>query len=84
MVSGQLVPAEYFANVGDVCTLTVIGKYVNITFRNPNWGVSVHLESEENEISEITLEGALLESAKKGEMYYECYYVKDVLVIYVK
>lgn len=81
LVHGQLVPAEYFANVGDVCTLTVIGKYVNITFRNPNW-VNVHLESNENEISEITLEGALLESAKKGEMYYDCYNV--VPVIYVK
>ena len=81
LVSGQLVPAKYFAGVGNVCKLTVIGKYVNIRFRNSNW-VYVSLQSNENEISEITLEGALLESAKKGEMYYDCYNV--VPVIYVK
>ncbi|MBR2360268.1 MAG: hypothetical protein IKA75_07620 [Bacteroidaceae bacterium] len=80
----QPIPAEYFENVGESCTITVVGKNVTVSLRECNWNPNIGIQTEQGGVASVSLTGDLLELAKKGELYCTFHYVENTVAIYVK
>ena len=84
LVDGQPIPAKYFENVGESCTITVVGNNVNINLRRFDWNPNINIKTEQGEVVSISLTGDLLTLAKNGELYCTFNYVESTIAIYVK
>ena len=84
LVSGQPIPAKYFENVGESCTLTFVALKINGSLvGNNDWGTNVAVGYSEEGLVEIILTGSLLEAAKSGTLVY--YNYADIIPeLYVK
>ncbi len=80
----QPIPAKYFENVGESCTITVVGKNVSVSLREYNWSRNIGIQTEQGGVASVSLTGDLLELAKKGELYCTFHYVENTVTIYVK
>ncbi len=84
LVSGQPIPAKYFDNIGESCTLTFVAWKINGSLvGNNDWGTNMAVGYSEEGLVEIILTGSLLEAAKSGTLVY--YNYADIIPeLYVK
>ncbi len=80
LVSGQPIPAKYFENVGESCTITLISSKViqGLFMEKDNWeainkGLKVEIPYTTTGMYEFVLTGDLLVVAKKGTLIFNSY-----------
>lgn len=73
-VSGQPIPANYFANVGESCTITFIATQINGQFIvKDKWDSQLNVNYSTDGRVEVTLTGEFLEAAKSGLLIFYNY-----------